>query len=59
MYIYKDLLEEVIDIYYEEGFDGFLIDFYNSLLKDKEMYKILGGYEYDYEVSIYFRNWVK
>ena len=43
MYTYAELLEEATDIYHEEGFDGFLIDPYNSLAKDKEMYKTLGG----------------
>jgi hypothetical protein len=59
MYTYKDLIEEATDIYHEEGFDGFLIDPYNSLVKDKEMFKTLGGHEYDYEVSTHFRNWAK
>jgi hypothetical protein len=59
MYTYAELLEEATDIYHEEGFDGFLIDPYNSLAKDKEMYKTLGGHEYDYEVATHFRNWAK
>jgi hypothetical protein len=59
MYTYKDLIEEATDIYHEEGFDGFLIDPYNSLVKDKEMFKTLGGHEYDYEVATHFRNWAK
>jgi|TARA_R100000482_G_scaffold34623_1_gene11325 hypothetical protein len=59
MYTYKDLLEEATDIYHEEGFDGFFIDPYNSLVKDKEMFKTLGGHEYDYEVATHFRNWAK
>ncbi|MDB2690381.1 DnaB helicase C-terminal domain-containing protein [Planktomarina temperata] len=59
MYTYAELLEEATDIYHEEGFDGFMIDPYNSLAKDKEMYKTLGGHEYDYEVATHFRNWAK
>ncbi len=59
MYTYAELLEEATDIYHEEGFDGFLIDPYNSLAKDKEMFKTLGGHEYDYEVATHFRNWAK
>ena len=59
MYTYKDLLEEATDIYHEEGFDGFFIDPYNSLVKDKDMFATLGGHEYDYEVATHFRNWAK
>ena len=59
MYTYKDLIEEATDIYHQEGFDGFFIDPYNSLAKDKEMFKTLGGHEYDYEVATHFRNWAK
>lgn len=59
MYSYKDLIEEATDIYSEEGFDGFLIDPYNSLRKEPKMFQSLGGHEYDYEVSTAFRNWAK
>ena len=59
MYTYKDLIEEATDIYHQEGFDGFFIDPYNSLVKDKEMFSTLGGHEYDYEVATHFRNWAK
>lgn len=59
MYTYKDLIEEATDIYHQEGFDGFFIDPYNSLAKDKEMFSTLGGHEYDYEVATHFRNWAK
>jgi hypothetical protein len=53
MYTYKDLIEEAT------GFDGFLIDPYNSLVKDKDMFSTLGGHEYDYEVATHFRQWAK
>ena len=59
MYSYKDLLEEATDIHNEEGIDGFLIDPYNSLRKEKEMFHALGGHEYDYEVATAMRNWAK
>jgi len=59
MYSYKDLLEEATDIHNEEGIDGFLIDPYNSLKKEKDMFQALGGHEYDYEVATAFRNWCK
>ena len=59
LYTYKDLLEEATDIYSEDPFDGFLIDPYNSLAKDKEMFKTLGGHEYDYEVASSMRQWAK
>lgn len=59
LHTYATLLEAAKDIYYDQGFDGFLIDPYNSLAKDKEMYKSLGGHEYDYEVSTAFRQFAK
>ena len=59
MYTAKDLLEEATNIWNEDPFDGFLIDPYNSLTKDKEMYKSLGGHEYDYEISTEMRQWGK
>ena len=59
LYTVYDLIEEATDIHSEEGFDGFLIDPYNSLAKDKEMFKSLGGHEYDYEVSTELRQWGK
>jgi hypothetical protein len=59
MYTYNDLIEEATDLHIQHEFDGFMIDPYNSLAKDKEMYKSLGGHEYDYEVLTHFRNWCK
>lgn len=57
MYTYSNLLEEATDLHVQYEFDGFMIDPYNSLSKDKDMYKELGGHEYDYEVLTHFRNW--
>lgn len=59
MYTYKELLEEATDILHTDYYDGFLVDPYNSLAKDREMYSSLGGHEYDYEVATHFRNWCK
>lgn len=56
---FNQLLEEATDIHKEEGIDGFLVDPYNSLAKDREMFKQLGGHEYDYEVASAFRTWCK
>ena len=59
MYTYRDLIEEATDLHIQHEFDGFMIDPYNSLAKDKEMFQQLGGHEYDYEVLTHFRNWCK
>lgn len=59
MYTYKELLEEATDLHAKDPFDGFMVDPYNSLAKDKEMFSSLGGHEYDYEVATHFRNFCK
>jgi energy-coupling factor transporter ATP-binding protein EcfA2 len=59
MYTYRDLIDEADEQYMTERFDGFMIDPYNSLAKDRDMYRDLGGHEYDYEVATEFRNYCK
>lgn len=59
LYTYKELLEEAKDIKDAWDYDAILIDPYNSLVKDKQLYKEVGGHEYDYQVSTEFRLFAK
>ena len=59
LYNYKELLEEAQRIRITFKYDGFLIDPYNSLAKDKEMLKGLGVHEYDYEATTDIRLFCK
>jgi hypothetical protein len=59
LYTYKELLEEAQNHRIAFKYDGFLIDPYNSLAKDKEMLKGLGMHEYDYEATTDIRLFCK
>lgn len=59
LYTYKQLLEEAKAIKEAWNYDAILIDPYNSLVKDKQLYKEVGGHEYDYQVSTEFRLFAK
>lgn len=59
LYTYKQLLEEAKSIKDAWDYDAILIDPYNSLVKDKQLYKEVGGHEYDYQVSTEFRLFAK
>jgi len=59
LYTYSELLEEARDIKGIWQYDSILIDPYNSLIKDKQLYKEVGGHEYDYQVSTEFRLFAK
>lgn len=59
LYTYKQLLEEAKAIKGAWNYDAILIDPYNSLVKDKQLYKEVGGHEYDYQVSTEFRLFAK
>lgn len=59
LYTYKELLEEAKAIKDAWDYDAILIDPYNSLVKDKQLYKEVGGHEYDYQVSTEFRLFAK
>ena len=59
LYTYKELLIEAKDIKDAWDYDAILIDPYNSLVKDKQLYKEVGGHEYDYQVSTEFRLFAK
>lgn len=52
---YKSLLERAQEIYDEWEYDGFLIDPYNSLAKDKDAMAGLTGHDYDYLASTMMR----
>lgn len=51
LYTARNLMAEAIEIKKEWDFDGFLIDPYNSLTKDKELLRNVGGHEYDYQIA--------
>lgn len=59
LYTYKELLEEAARHRVVFKYNGFLIDPYNSLAKDKEMLKGLGVHEYDYEATTDIRLFCK
>jgi hypothetical protein len=52
LYTAESLLEEAMQIKFEQfDFDGFLIDPYNSLTKDSNLMRKVGGHEYDYQIA--------
>lgn len=55
LYTYKDLMRLAESVKKQWDFQGFMIDPYNSLIKDKEELKTLNGHEYDYKVTSEFR----
>lgn len=59
LYTYSELLQEAKEIKDAWDYDAILIDPYNSLIKDKQLYKEVGGHEYDYQVSTEFRLFAK
>lgn len=59
LYTYKDLLSFGAQIKKAWDYDGFLIDPYNSLMKDKETMKGMNGHEYDYVVTSEMRIFCK
>lgn len=59
MYTYKDLIDFGSVVKNAWDFDGFFVDPYNSLKKDSETLKSLGGHEYDYQACTEFRMFCK
>tara|TARA_R100000544_G_scaffold16037_1_gene7543 strand:+ start:542 stop:1450 length:909 start_codon:yes stop_codon:yes gene_type:complete len=55
LYTYKELIDVAEKAKVGFKYNGFLIDPYNSLAKDRETSKALGMHEYDYEVLSQFR----
>jgi hypothetical protein len=56
LYTYKDLLRIAASTKKEWDYDGFVIDPYNSMLKDKDDLQNINSHEYDYQVCSYFRS---
>ena len=56
---YKQLLKQANQIKDAWDYDAFLIDPYNSLIKDIGLLKAVGGHEYDYQVASEFRLFAK
>ena len=59
MFTYKRLLDLAGQIKDAWNYDGFLIDPYNSLVKDKDILKGVGGHEYDYQATTEMRIFCK
>ena len=57
LFTYKGLLKAALDVKKEYDYQGFLIDPYNSLMKDKT--EKLNGHEYDYEATSRMRVFCK
>ena len=51
LYNARSLMKEAVVIKKEWNYDGMLIDPYNSLTKDKELLRSVGGHEYDYQIA--------
>ena len=59
MYTYKDIMEEAKELRETFKLDGIMLDPYNSLMKDKELFASLGGHEYDYQAMTEMRQFCK
>lgn len=59
LYTYKQLLKESESIKEAWNYDALLVDPYNSLAKDYNLLKVVGGHEYDYQVATEFRMFAK
>jgi len=59
MYTFKDILTIATETRKEYNFDGVMLDPYNSLMKDKELFASLGGHEYDYQAMTEMRQYCK
>lgn len=59
MYTYKELIEFATAVKQVWNYDGLFVDPYNSLKKDNELLKSIGGHEYDYLACTEFRIFCK
>lgn len=59
LYTYRDLLGLAKSYKDAWDYDGFMIDPYNSIVKDPELMKSIGGHEYDYQATTEFRIFCK
>jgi hypothetical protein len=55
LYTYKSLIELGTVVKNAWNYQGFLIDPYNSLLKDRDTLKGISGHDYDYQATSEFR----
>ena len=55
LYTYKSLIDLGTELKKGWDYHGFFIDPYNSLARDRELYRAVGGHEYDYQVYSEFR----
>lgn len=59
VYTARTLLAEALEIKKTFDYDGLLIDPYNSLAKDPQLLRSVGGHEYDYQISSEMRLFAK
>ena len=59
LYTAKELMELAQHVKNAWSYDGFMIDPYNSLIKDRNILKGISGHEYDYEVTSEMRIFCK
>ena len=59
LFSYKKLLDLAGQIKDAWDYNGFLIDPYNSLIKDRDLLKSVGGHEYDYQATTEMRIFCK
>lgn len=59
LYTYRSLIELATSIKKVWDYKGFLLDPYNSLAKDPDIFKSIGGHEYDYQAATEFRIFCK
>jgi len=55
----RDLLREAAEYKNEWDYDGIMIDPYNSLAKDPQLLRSVGGHEYDYQIASEMRLFCK
>ena len=59
LYTYRQIIELATSYKKAWDYGGLLIDPYNSLIKDPEIMKSLGGHEYDYQATTEIRKFCK
>ena len=59
LYTYKELLELAQHVKNAWSYDGFMIDPYNSLIKDRNILKGINSHEYDYQAASEMRIFCK
>jgi hypothetical protein len=59
LYTYRQIVELATSYKKAWDYKGLLIDPYNSLIKDPELMKSLGGHEYDYQATTEIRKFCK